>query len=59
VTITIRPDDHIDVLGTDRAAASVVRGIQNFIKRRPIGLIDEELQQVFLQRLMCGSCSLP
>jgi len=22
--------------------------IQNFIKRRPIGLIDEELQQVFL-----------
>jgi hypothetical protein len=59
VTITIRTNDRIDFIKTDRSASSTARAIKNLVKRWSIGLVDEQLQEVLLERLMCGSRSLP
>jgi hypothetical protein len=58
VTITIRTDDGIDLIKTDRSASSAARAIKNFVKGWAIGLVDEHLQEVLLERLMRSGSSL-
>jgi hypothetical protein len=58
VTITICTDDGIDFVKTDRSATSAACAIKNLVKRWSISLFDEQLQEVFLERLMRGSRSL-
>src|SRR5688500_14798505 len=59
VTITIRPDDGIDVVETYRSPRSASCAFKNLIKRWSISLFDEVLQEVFLQRLMRGRGPFP
>ena len=59
VTITIRADHGIDLIETDGSPSSAACTIKNFVKCGSIGFFDEQLQEVFLERLMCGSRSLP
>jgi hypothetical protein len=59
VTITICSDDGIDFVKTDGSATSADCAIKNLVKRWSISLFDEQLQEVFLERLMRGSRSLP
>jgi hypothetical protein len=58
VTITIRPNDGINLIEADGAASSAACGIKNLVKRWSIGLLDEQFEEVFLKGLVCGSRSL-
>ena len=59
VTITIRADDGVDLIETDGSPSSAAGTFKNFVKCGSIGFFDEQLQEVFLEGLMCGSRSLP
>jgi hypothetical protein len=59
VTFTIRADDGIDLIEADGSAGSAACAIKNFVERRLIGLFDQQLQEIFLEGLMCRSCSPP
>jgi hypothetical protein len=52
VTFTICADHRIDLVGADRFASSAGRGIEDLVKRGSIGLRNEVLEQVLLQRLV-------
>ena len=59
VTITICTNDRIDIVDADRSAGSAARGIQDLVKSGSIGLLNEVLEQVLLQRLVRSRRTLP
>lgn len=59
MTFTICANHRIDLIDADRSAGSAARGIEDLVKRGSIGLRNEVLEQVRLQRLVRSCRTLP